>query len=295
MSLYPTTENYSPDMSVRAPSPQDTRSKNARAQARHRAKRKAYVETLENTVHQLRAALSSTGSSPESAMQIQYLEQENARLRAESQSLRAQLGTITNGAAAAAAAAAGVGVSSPSSSMSYAPQPPSHHSSAYGGTDASLRLPSVSDAMGLSRSSSSSMYGQQQQQQHHSSYLADDAANARGRYYESTVDYRRRVSQPYGLPPATSTTGTTRRDNSGGYDKGMSGYESERLSGSTSRSSQRSSFQSPTTSEPTNTPSTAYYSSSLYNGSTPSFPPASSTAGAYVFNNPAQEETKPYV
>lgn len=95
-------------------------SKNARAQARHRAKRKAYIENvsparhqvvvrsqvppsppsltvgaistqLETSVRQLRIAVTS-GLSPEAAAQAQLLERENARLRAEAQYLRSQLG-----------------------------------------------------------------------------------------------------------------------------------------------------------------------------------------------------------
>ncbi|KAG8865372.1 hypothetical protein FRB96_000262 [Tulasnella sp. 330] len=78
-------------MNQRSPSPVDARTKNARAQARHRAKRKAYIENLEASVRQLRIAVTS-GLSPQAAAQAQLLERENARLRAEAQYLRSQLG-----------------------------------------------------------------------------------------------------------------------------------------------------------------------------------------------------------
>ncbi|KZV91345.1 hypothetical protein EXIGLDRAFT_837176 [Exidia glandulosa HHB12029] len=69
------------------------RSRNAKAQARHRAKRKAYIEQLEQTVSRLQAALSVP---PEqlgaSNARVQELEQENMRLHAEIDMLKAQLG-----------------------------------------------------------------------------------------------------------------------------------------------------------------------------------------------------------
>ncbi|KAF9458265.1 hypothetical protein BDZ94DRAFT_1271043 [Collybia nuda] len=68
------------------------RSRNAKAQARHRAKRKAYIEQLEQTVTKLQTAL---GYSPEdvSAMpppliKIRELEQDVARLEKENEDLR---------------------------------------------------------------------------------------------------------------------------------------------------------------------------------------------------------------
>jgi regulator of replication initiation timing len=72
------------------------RSRNAKAQARHRAKRKAYIEQLEQTVTKLQTAL---GLSPEQVaalppplMKIRELEQENARLHRENEEMRRMLG-----------------------------------------------------------------------------------------------------------------------------------------------------------------------------------------------------------
>lgn len=189
----------------------------------------------------MRAALSASGGSADPSSQIQYLEQENARLRAESQSLRAQLGSVST---------------SPTSAVNYGTLP--SYSTAPSGSDSSgVRLPSVADAMVHPldhrlpdvfcelrqpsiflqnlRSASSTSYA-------HSSanYVADDAS--RSKYYESNSDYRRRISQPYVVP---------RRDSApaGSYDKG---YDGERIanSGSTSRSSQRSYQVSHTTQYP---------------------------------------------
>lgn len=71
------------------------RSRNAKAQARHRAKRKAYIEQLEQTVTKLQTAL---GFSPEQVaalppplVKIRELEQENARLNRENEDLRRML------------------------------------------------------------------------------------------------------------------------------------------------------------------------------------------------------------
>ncbi|KAK7442046.1 hypothetical protein VKT23_016322 [Stygiomarasmius scandens] len=78
-------------MSASAPE-RPERSRNAKAQARHRAKRKAYIEQLEQTVTKLQTAL---GFSPEqvSALppplaKIRELEQENSRLIKENDELR---------------------------------------------------------------------------------------------------------------------------------------------------------------------------------------------------------------
>ncbi|KAH7106883.1 hypothetical protein BKA62DRAFT_220039 [Auriculariales sp. MPI-PUGE-AT-0066] len=65
------------------------RSRNAKAQARHRAKRKAYIESLEQTVARLQAAVSGTSDSHS---RVTDLEQENLRLRSENDMLKVQLG-----------------------------------------------------------------------------------------------------------------------------------------------------------------------------------------------------------
>ncbi|KAF7319593.1 BZIP domain-containing protein [Mycena chlorophos] len=71
------------------------RSRNAKAQARHRAKRKAYIEQLEQTVTKLQTAL---GFSPEQVaalppplVKIRELEQENERLARENDELHRAL------------------------------------------------------------------------------------------------------------------------------------------------------------------------------------------------------------
>ncbi|KAG9048259.1 hypothetical protein FS837_000395 [Tulasnella sp. UAMH 9824] len=349
MSLYPTPEvltayhhqysnpsssSSSPEMSVRPDSPVDTR--------RHRAKRKAYVENLENTVHQLRAALAASGSSPDIATQIQYLEQENARLRAESQALRAQLGASAT-SPTTPTSSAGIGYGNVGGS-------------AYGATGDSsagqqLRLPSVADAMvhnplllshfpDLPKLTTEPFLPPPQNLRGPSSfgqsaalpnYFQDSDAGSsssgagagRTRYYESTSDYRRRVSQPYIVPrrdsaPAVTSAGGS--SSSGNYDSASTSriYDnSERISGSDSaaRSSQRSyqsvlitvstekqpqtsasSATTPTSAEPQESGSYSY-THQLYNAPpsavTPSFPPASGTASSYVFGG--NEDVKPYV
>ncbi|KAG8956582.1 hypothetical protein FRC04_000060 [Tulasnella sp. 424] len=322
-------------MSVRPDSPVDTRSKNARAQARHRAKRKAYVENLENTVHQLRAALAAGGSSPDIAAQIQFLEQENARLRAESQALRAQLG-------------ASASPTTPTSSSTGVGYGGNVGGSAYGATGESsagqqLRLPSVADAMvhnplllshfpDLPKLTTESFLPPPQNLRGPSgfgqsavlpNYFQDSdtgsnspggaGANSRNRYYESTSDYRRRVSQPYIVPRRDSapTAGVGAASTSGNYDGASTSrlYDnSERISGSdsASRSSQRSYQQpqpsasgvsTPTSAEPQEGAGSYSYTHQLYNAPpsavAPSFPPASGTASSYVFGG--GEDVKPYV
>jgi len=68
------------------------RSRNAKAQARHRAKRKAYIEQLESTVTKLQTALGYTpdqvAALPPPLVKIRELEQENARLHAENDEMR---------------------------------------------------------------------------------------------------------------------------------------------------------------------------------------------------------------
>ncbi|KAF8727149.1 hypothetical protein AX14_004738 [Amanita brunnescens Koide BX004] len=71
------------------------RSRNAKAQARHRAKRKAYIEQLEQTVTKLQTALGLTPDQvavlPSPLAKIRELEQENARLQKENEELRRML------------------------------------------------------------------------------------------------------------------------------------------------------------------------------------------------------------
>ncbi|KAI0033018.1 hypothetical protein K488DRAFT_21578, partial [Vararia minispora EC-137] len=68
------------------------RSRNAKAQARHRAKRKAYIEQLEQTVTKLQTALAlspeQVAALPPPSARIRQLEHENATLRAENDDLR---------------------------------------------------------------------------------------------------------------------------------------------------------------------------------------------------------------
>ncbi|THU97517.1 hypothetical protein K435DRAFT_857549 [Dendrothele bispora CBS 962.96] len=68
------------------------RSRNAKAQARHRAKRKAYIEQLEQTVTKLQTALGFTpeqvSALPPPLAKIRELEQENARILKENDELR---------------------------------------------------------------------------------------------------------------------------------------------------------------------------------------------------------------
>lgn len=81
------------------------RSRNARAQARHRAKRKAYIDQLEQTVTKLQTALGYTPEQitalPPSTVKIRDLETELLRVREENEELRRMLaeskGTSTAG------------------------------------------------------------------------------------------------------------------------------------------------------------------------------------------------------
>ncbi|KAI9567648.1 hypothetical protein HD554DRAFT_2219387 [Boletus coccyginus] len=72
------------------------RSRNAKAQARHRAKRKAYIEQLEQTVTKLQTALGFTpdqvAALPPPLVKIRELEQENNRLQKENEEMRRLLG-----------------------------------------------------------------------------------------------------------------------------------------------------------------------------------------------------------
>ncbi|KAH9983376.1 hypothetical protein BJV74DRAFT_850526 [Russula compacta] len=71
------------------------RSRNAKAQARHRAKRKAYIEQLEQTVTKLQTALAlspeQVAALPPPTLRIRQLEQENTKLLRENDELRRQL------------------------------------------------------------------------------------------------------------------------------------------------------------------------------------------------------------
>ncbi|KAF5351460.1 hypothetical protein D9757_012053 [Collybiopsis confluens] len=95
------------------------RSRNAKAQARHRAKRKAYIEQLEQTVTKLQTAMGVTpdqvAALPPPLAKIRELEQENARLAKENEDLRRLL------------AESGIPITSLASSnnVGYAPSPTS--------------------------------------------------------------------------------------------------------------------------------------------------------------------------
>ncbi|KZT43348.1 hypothetical protein SISSUDRAFT_961952, partial [Sistotremastrum suecicum HHB10207 ss-3] len=74
---------------------QPQRSRNARAQARHREKRKAYIAQLEETVKKLQDAMSLTredlASLPAPQSRIRDLEEENEKLRSELDYVKQQL------------------------------------------------------------------------------------------------------------------------------------------------------------------------------------------------------------
>ncbi|PFH47599.1 hypothetical protein AMATHDRAFT_77129 [Amanita thiersii Skay4041] len=83
-----------------AQSERPERSRNAKAQARHRAKRKAYIEQLEQTVTKLQTALGLSPDQvavlPSPLAKIRELEQDNGRLQKENEELRRMLAE-TNG------------------------------------------------------------------------------------------------------------------------------------------------------------------------------------------------------
>ncbi|KAK0484480.1 hypothetical protein IW261DRAFT_1456806 [Armillaria novae-zelandiae] len=77
------------------------RSRNAKAQARHRAKRKAYIEQLEQTVTKLQTALGvspdQVAALPPPLIKIRELEQENGRLHKENEELRRMISDTSGG------------------------------------------------------------------------------------------------------------------------------------------------------------------------------------------------------
>ncbi|KAK1235907.1 hypothetical protein PQX77_000857 [Marasmius sp. AFHP31] len=81
-----------PGVTGTQPNERPERSRNAKAQARHRAKRKAYIEQLEQTVTKLQTAMGFTpeqvAALPPPLAKIRELEQENARLLEENEKLR---------------------------------------------------------------------------------------------------------------------------------------------------------------------------------------------------------------
>lgn len=70
------------------------KSRNAKAQARHRAKRKAYIEQLEQTVSKLQTALAlsteDVSNLPTTQVKLRELKEENESLRAELRKLQLQ-------------------------------------------------------------------------------------------------------------------------------------------------------------------------------------------------------------
>ncbi|KZT00717.1 uncharacterized protein LAESUDRAFT_665585 [Laetiporus sulphureus 93-53] len=78
-----------------SPTDRPERSRNAKAQARHRAKRKAYIEQLEQTVTKLQTVLAlspdQVAALPPPLVRIRELEEENELLHREIDELRRQL------------------------------------------------------------------------------------------------------------------------------------------------------------------------------------------------------------
>jgi hypothetical protein len=95
LSMAGTSEQLSPSSSHSSNLDRPERSRNAKAQARHRAKRKAYIEQLEQTVIRLQNALASSpdqiASLPPPLTRMRELEQENLQLNREVEELRRQL------------------------------------------------------------------------------------------------------------------------------------------------------------------------------------------------------------
>ncbi|KAI0088217.1 hypothetical protein BDY19DRAFT_184941 [Irpex rosettiformis] len=95
LSMAGTSEQLTGQPSQAGSQDRPERSRNAKAQARHRAKRKAYIEQLEQTVVRLQNALASSpdqvSSLPPPLLRIRELEQENVQLSREVEELRRQL------------------------------------------------------------------------------------------------------------------------------------------------------------------------------------------------------------
>ncbi|PCH37458.1 hypothetical protein WOLCODRAFT_29119 [Wolfiporia cocos MD-104 SS10] len=85
----------SDSQSILSQSDRPERSRNAKAQARHRAKRKAYIEQLEQTVTKLQTVLAlspdQVAALPPPLVRIRELEEENELLHREIDGLRRQL------------------------------------------------------------------------------------------------------------------------------------------------------------------------------------------------------------
>lgn len=278
----------------RSTSPVDARTKNARAQARHRAKRKAYIENLENTVRQLRAAVSQ-GLSPQAQAQAQVLERENARLRAEAQYLRAQLNSL------------GEPATGPLSS-SWVPAPSQNANS-------SMRLPS---ALGLSASSSSSpSHSSMSDYQRLRSALS--AENLRSGHSPESRRDRAAASAPYSVDPmrrnsyrpqdyqyTLQTVDATAGSTSAAASLLSSPYQQ---SGSSSSSTVADlyeqnyaaySYSGASTSSTQQAPTSTVYSNAPIAAPQSSYPPLSSyTASLYGLSEPqytgSQEDIKPVI
>ncbi|KAI0672240.1 hypothetical protein C8Q78DRAFT_1077791 [Trametes maxima] len=95
MSSLPDSQRDSSSDQPAGPSDRPERSRNAKAQARHRAKRKAYIEQLEQTVTKLQSVLAlspeQVAAIPPPLARIRDLEQENELLHREVHELRRQL------------------------------------------------------------------------------------------------------------------------------------------------------------------------------------------------------------
>ncbi|KAI0634334.1 hypothetical protein C8Q77DRAFT_1055676 [Trametes polyzona] len=95
MSSLPESQRDSGSDQPSAQAERPERSRNAKAQARHRAKRKAYIEQLEQTVTKLQSVLAlspdQVAAIPPPLVRIRELEQENEMLHREVQELRRQL------------------------------------------------------------------------------------------------------------------------------------------------------------------------------------------------------------